>query len=314
MEYKILITAPYMYKEKEKIEKMLKEYPFDAEWFPVQERLEEEDLLPIISQYDGIICGDDKITKKVIDSAKKLKAIVKWGTGIDSINKEYAESKGIKVCRTPDAFTEPVSDSTIGFMLNEVRGIAKNNKVIKSGEWDKPQGYTLGEKIIGIIGFGNIGQAVARKLMPFQTTVLVNDIKDLDPKIFVELNVKHVSKEEIYERADIITLHTDLNPTSRYLLSAESFAKMKKRPYIVNTARGPLIKEEDLVLAIKKGLISGAGIDVFEHEPLSMDSPLRFLEGITASCHNSNSSPACWQMVHENSLQMLADSLKQLHR
>lgn len=309
--HKILITAPYMVREKGKILEMLKAYPFEAEWIPVDERLEEADLLPVIGGYEGILCGDDRITQKVIDAATNLKVIVKWGTGIDSINKEYAESKGIKVCRTPNAFTEPVADSALGLMLNEVRGIARNDRVVKSGKWDKPQGYMLQEKIIGIIGFGNTGRAVAKRLIPFGPKVLVNDIQTFSAELFESFNVTNVSKEEIYETCDIIALQCDLNSTSEHLLNKDTFSKMKKRPYIINVARGPLINEDDLLTALREGLISGVGIDVFEHEPLPVDSPLRSLDTVTASCHNTNSSPSCWDKIHVNSLKMMAEALSQ---
>ena len=310
MKHRVLITAPYMHREKEKITKMLKGFSFDVDWIPVGERLEEADLLPVIEKYDGILCGDDRITSKVIDKAVNLKAIVKWGTGIDSIDKEYAESKGIKVCRTPNAFTEPVSDTAVAFMLNDVRGLMRNDKVVKSGGWDKPQGYTLAEKTIGIIGFGDIGRAVAKKLISFGPKVLVNDFKDIDKKVLKDLDCSFVTKDEIYKECDIITLHTDLNPTSEFLFNKDSFEQMKKSPFIINTARGPLVRETDLVEALKKGAVSGVGIDVFEHEPLALDSPLRSLDNVIASCHNTNSSPLFWDRVHKNSLEMMSEVLK----
>lgn len=311
MKHKILITAPYMYKEKDKIVKILKDYPFEVDWVPVKERFEEKDLLPIIEKYEGILCGDDKITDKVINKAKKLKVIVKWGTGIDSIDKEYAKTKGIKVCRTPNAFTEPVSDSVIALMLAEVRGLFKNNYIIKNKQWEKPQGYMLRERVVGIIGFGNIGKAVAKKLVPFGPKVLVNDIKNLDKKILKEFCCVSATKDEIYERCDIIALLADLNLTSRFMLNKETFIKMKKKPFIINTARGPLIRETDLIKALKKDIISGIGIDVYEHEPLAIDSPLRSMNNVIASCHNTNSSPECWDKVHKNSLKMM---LKELNK
>lgn len=306
---KILISAPYMHREKEKIVALLKEYDFEVVWIPVEERLEEEDLIPIIGAYEGILCGDDRITEKVIDAATNLKVIVKWGTGIDSINKEYAESKGIQVRRTPNAFTEPVADSTLGLMLNYVRGIVRNDRVVKSGKWDKPQGYMLQEKVVGIIGFGDIGQAVAKRLIPFGSRVLVNDVKVLSDELTKSLKVTSVSKEELYEQCDIITLHCDLNPTSKHVLNADTFACMTRKPYIINTARGPLIKETDLIAALENGVIAGVGMDVFEEEPLPLTSPLRTLDTVTASCHNTNSSPLCWGKIHRNSLDMMAQAL-----
>lgn len=309
MTHAILITAPYMLRERGKIEEYLKTYPFQADFAEVEERLEEGELLPIIASYDGILCGDDRITKKVIDAATRLKAIVKWGTGIDAIDTAYAESKGIRVARTPNAFTEPVSDTTLALMLAHVRRLRENDEVVKSGRWDKPQGYLLREKTVGIIGFGDIGQAVARKLISFGPVVLANDIKEMDGAIFESLRATSASKEQIYERCDIITLHCDLNQTSRYILDREAFSRMKKKPYIINTARGPIIREADLVDALRDGRISGAGLDVFESEPLPAGSALRSLDIVTASCHNSNSSPSCWDRVHRNSLELMKEAL-----
>ncbi len=310
MKKKILISAPYMHREKTKILKMLEEYPsFEVTWIPVEERLEEKDLLPVIAHYDGILCGDDRITEKVIDAAKNLKAIVKWGTGIDSINKAYAEKKGIPVFRTPNAFSEPVADSVLALMLNEMRNIARNDRIVKGGEWDKPQGYMLQEKTVGIIGFGDVGKAVAKRLVPFGARVLVNDIQPVDEAVLKAHNATHASKDEIYEKADIITIHTDLNPTSEHLLNKEAFKKMNRKPYIINTARGPLIREDDLIGALRAGQISGIGMDVFEFEPLPIDSPLRAMDTVTASCHNTNSSPLCWERIHRNSLKMMAEGL-----
>ncbi|MDO8492708.1 MAG: NAD(P)-dependent oxidoreductase [bacterium] len=309
MRHKVLITAPYMHREKEKIQNMLKEFSFEVDWIPIEERLEEEDLLPVIGRYHAILCGDDKITKKVIDAAVNLKVIVKWGTGIDSINKEYAKKKGIKVLRSPDAFTDPVADSALALMLNEARGLFRNDSIFKQGGWEKPQGHMLREKTIGIIGFGNIGRAVAKRLIPFGPKVMVNDIKKLGDKLLKSYNVTSASKDKIYKECNIITLHSDLNPASQFLLNRGAFSKMKKKPYIINTARGPLIKETDLISALRNGLISGVGIDVFEDEPLPRDHIFRSLTNVTASCHNTNSSPSCWNKIHKNSLKMLEEGL-----
>ena len=298
-----------MHKEKEKVSKMLSEYDLDVDWVPVEERLEEPQLLEIIDKYNGIICGDDRITKAVIEKAENLKTIVKWGTGIDSIESEYAISKGIPVHRTPNAFTEPVADTTLAMMLSHVRTLFKNDNVIKTGGWEKPQGYTLAEKTVGLIGFGDIGRGVAKRLKGFGCKVLVNDLKEIPDNIQSELNVKSVSKEEIYSECDIISLHCDLNETSEFLINKDSLNHMKRTPFLINTARGPLVKEQDLIDALEKGQICGAGLDVFENEPLPAESPLRKMEQVVASCHNSNSSPLKWDAVHKNSIKNLVNEL-----
>ena len=298
--YKVIISAPYMQKEIDRFIEELKNKNIDIFIPEVKERLEEYDLLKIIENAHGIICGDDRITEKVIDKAKKLKVIVKWGTGIDSINKEYAESKGIKVFNTPNAFTEPVSDTVIGFMLCFARNIISSDKMMKQGKWEKIRGFTLQEKTLGIIGVGNIGRRVAEKAKVFGMKIIGNDIKKIeDPPC------KMVSLNELLKQADFVSINCDLNETSYHLISIEKLKLMKKDAIIINTARGPIIKEEDLILALKNKILAGAALDVFEYEPLPEDSPLRRMDNVILSPHNSNSSKLFWDKVHRNSLNML---------
>lgn len=310
--FKIAISAPYMHQEKNKIENYLKNYSWEVNWIPVDERLEENDLLKIIDQYDGLICGDDQMTPKVYDAAKNLKVVVKWGTGIDSINKDEAEKRGIVVCRTPNAFTVPVAESTIAMMLNFARNIEVNNNVMKSGNWSKPQGHTLSECTIGLLGFGDIGKAVAKRLKAFECKILVSDLldKSFEAK---ELGLEFTSLDRVLAESDYISLHTDLNPQSFHLINKDTIKLMKKCPYIINTARGPLVLEDDLIWALENKLIRGAGLDVFESEPLSKESPLRHMPEVLLSSHNTNSSSHYWDFVHQNSLKMMHESLQGPH-
>ena len=311
MKEKILISAPYMLKEKEKIQAMLSPYPhLDITWAQVRERLEESDLLKMIEPFSGVICGDDRFSVNVYEKAKNLRVIVKWGTGIDSLNQEEAKKRGIKLFRTPGAFTDPVADSTLSYILAFCRGIKANDDILKQGQWEKPQGYALFEKTVGIIGFGEIGQAVAKRLMGFGPSVLAHDCVEIDSKIVNELKVTMTSLEQILLTCDFITLHCDLNESSQYILDEMAFAQMKKKPYIINTARGPLIKESALLAALDNEDISGAALDVFEEEPLDKDHSLRKRDNTLLAAHNSNSSPACWDRVHKNSIEMLIEGLK----
>ncbi len=306
---KVLITAPYMFTERKKIERLVSNLPLEFTWKKVEERLEEKDLLLIIGDYDGIICGDDEFTRYVYEKAKNLKVIVKWGTGIDSLNKEIADNYGIKIFRTLKVFNDPVADTTMTYILNFCRKIIENDDILKNGGWSKPGGYSLAEKTVGIIGFGEIGYAVGKRLKGFDTRVMVNDIKEERKKSALQLDVEFVSKEDIYQNCDIISLHCDLNSTSYQLLNFNTFQKMEKKPYIINTARGGLIVEEDLIEALNARQIVGAALDVFEEEPLPLNSPLRKMKNVLLSAHNSNSSPACWNKVHINSIEMLKKGL-----
>jgi len=276
----------------------------------VKERLEEKELLKIIDKYDGMICGDDRITKKVINKARNLKVIVKWGTGIDSIDKKYAEKNNIPVFNTLEAFTKPVADTVMGFILAFARNLREQDDLVKNGKWQKIKGFSLSEKTLGIIGVGSTGQAVAKRAQSFGMKILGNDIKKISDNVTKKYNIKMVSKEKLLSEADIISLHCDLNKTSYYLISGKEFEIMKNKAIIINTARGPIISELDLIKALKNKKIAGAGLDVYENEPLSKNNPLRGFENVILSCHNSNSSPSCWQKVHENSIKMLFEGLR----
>lgn len=278
----------------------------------VEERFEEDEMISILGEgVVGLICGDDRITKKVIDSTDNLKLIVKWGTGIDSIDKVYAESKGIKVLNTPNAFTIPVSESAIGLMLSFIRKIDENNRLMHNGKWYKPKGLTLNELTIGIIGYGNIGSEVARKLSLFSDNILWHDIKsDAELKRLKRTFYgERVNLDTLLSQSDIITLHCDLNTTSHHLVNSLLLSKMKDGVIIINTARGPIIKEDDLTGSLLSGKVSFAGLDVYENEPLPVDSALRKMENCILLSHNTNTSNMYWKRVHLNSISMLKSNI-----
>jgi len=307
--YKVLISAPYLVKDIELFRDELAENGVDIDVRAVNERLEESELLEIIAQYDGVVCGDDRFTPKVYDRAENLKVVVKWGTGIDSLNREYALSKNIPVLNTPDAFTEPVSDSVMAFILSFARQIATSDRLMKNGHWQKCAGFCLNELTLGIIGVGRIGSAVAKKANAFGMKILGCDIKDIDPEVVKVSNIEMVTKDELLQRSDYLTLNCDLNPTSFHLIGEDDFNIMKKSAVIINTARGPIVDEQSLIHALQSRKISGAGLDVFEQEPLCYDSPLRKMDNCLLSSHNVNTSPKYWSRVHRNSIDMLYQGL-----
>lgn len=308
--YSVLISAPYLVKDIELFRDELAQNGVDIVVRAVNERLEEAELLGIIAQYDGVVCGDDRFTPKVYDSATNLKVVVKWGTGIDSLNKEYALSKNIPVLNTPDAFTEPVSDSVLAFVLSFARQIEASDKLMKNGYWQKCAGFCLNELTLGIIGVGRIGSAVAKKANAFGMKLLGTDIKPIDQKVVDAYNIEMVSKQELLQRADLVTINCDLNSTSFHLIGEADFSLMKNSAVIINTARGPIIDEYSMIQALQTGKISGAGLDVFEQEPLSPDSPLRKMDNCLLSSHNVNTSPRYWSRVHRNSIDLLYQGLK----
>jgi D-3-phosphoglycerate dehydrogenase len=276
---------------------------------PVDERMEEEELLEWIGDVDGVICGDDRFTWRVIEAAPNLKVISKWGTGIDSIDQEACAAHDVAVCNTPDAFSIPVADTVIGYLLCFARNLPFMNRAMHAGEWQKIHGHALHEQTLGIIGVGDVGATVAERAAAFGMRILGNDIAPIDPDVIETTGLEEVDKDELLSQVNYLSLNTDLNETSRHLMSDEEFSAMKDDAVVINTSRGPVIDEEALVRALKAEEIRGAALDVFEVEPLPDDSPLRGMDNVMMAPHNANSSPTAWEHVHENTIQNLLEEL-----
>jgi len=308
--WKVLVSAPYMQPVPDKYREILEDNGVDIVVQKVKERLSEEELLRCISEFDGVICGDDRFTERVFLSASRLKVISKWGTGIDSIDRKAAEVHGVAVRNTPNAFTVPVADTVIGYMLCFARRLPWMDQGMKNGVWDKIPGVSLAELTLGVIGVGNIGKAVLRRASAFGMKLLGNDILEV-PATFIEsVGVRMVSKGDLLKEANIVSVNCDLNQTSYHILGEMEFSLMKATAIVINTARGPLIDERALTDALRNNKIAGAALDVFEEEPLPADSPLRSFDNVMLAPHNSNSSPAAWERVHENSVKNLLEELR----
>jgi D-3-phosphoglycerate dehydrogenase len=278
---------------------------------PVAERLDEEELLRYVEDIDGAIAGDDRWTERVLRAAPKLKVISKWGTGIDSIDQDACRELGISVRNTPNAFSEPVADTVMAYVLAFARRLLPINHEMHEGKWEKLPGVALAECALGVIGVGNVGKAVVRRAIAFGADIVGNDIAEMPPDFLAETGIHMASKEELLRRADFVSLNCDLNPTSFHLIGERELALMKPTAYLINTSRGPVIDEPALIEALRAGKIAGAGLDVFEAEPLPQDSPLRSMPNVLLSPHNANSSPVAWERVHHSTISNLLEALNE---
>jgi D-3-phosphoglycerate dehydrogenase len=285
-------------------------YGLDILQVKVNERLEEDDLLALAGQFDGTLCGDDRYTARVLEACvPRLKIISKWGTGIDSIDQAACARLGIKIGRTPNAFTLPVADTVLGYMLAFARRQPWMDRAMKSGQWQKIPGRSLSECTLGVIGVGNCGKAVIRRARAFGMTILGTDIIEIAPDFIREYGVEMTTLEDLLQRADFVSLNCDLNPTSQHLVNAHTLSLMKPDAVLINTARGPVVDETALVSALQNGVIAGAALDVYEQEPLPSTSPLLEMDNVLLAPHNANSSPAAWERVHWNTLRNLLEGL-----
>jgi len=310
MTRRVLISAPYFLAVLESYRDRLESEGIEIIVADVRERLGEDDLLPLIEDVDGVVCGDDAFTARVLKAAKKLKVISKWGTGIDSIDTTTAVSLGIDVCNTPNAFTDAVADSTLGYILSFARKLCWMDKQIRSGVWQKSPATALCECSLGVVGVGNIGRAVIRRARAFGMNVFGNDPILPDESFRRQTQLEMISLTDLLAQSDFVTLHCDLNPTSFHLIGDEELGLMRPAAHLINTARGPLIDQSALIEALAERRIAGAALDVFEVEPLPLGSPLRAMDNCLLAPHNANSDSAAHKRVHESTIANLLAGLR----
>lgn len=306
----VLFTAPYMIPFLDRFRALFERYAIELIVPQVVERMGEEDLLHYAGRFDGTICGDDHYTARVLEACTpRLRVISKWGTGIDSIDREAAARLGIQVRNTPNAFSMPVADTVMGYILAFARRQPWMDRAMKAGIWEKQPCRSLSECTLGVIGVGNCGKAVLRRASAFGMKLLGNDIVEIAPDFIAEYHVEMTTLEDLLRRSDFVSLNCDLNPTSYHLINATTLAMMKPSAVLVNTARGAIVDEPALIEALRSGQIAGAALDVFEVEPLPLDSPLLRFDNVLLSPHNANSSAAAWERIHWKTLRNLLEGL-----
>jgi len=249
----------------------------------VQDKVTPEELLEVIGAYDAMVVRSrTKVRKPVIDRAGNLKVVVRGGVGVDNIDVDYATSKGIRIMNTPGASTHAVAELTIAYMFALARPVVQATESMRAGLWEKSkfEGIELAGKVLGIIGMGRIGAAVAQRAAALGMVVIGYDSRTVGTAPYMTM----VELDEIYEKADFISLHIPLTESSKHMLNAEVFARMKKGVRIVDCARGGVIDESALYDAITTGQVAGAALDVFENEPLT-DRKLFELPQVIGSPH-----------------------------
>lgn len=253
----------------------------------------EDEVIQVASECDALICQFAPITRRVIENLKNCRVIVRYAIGVDNIDLKAAEEHGIYVCNVPDYGVDEVSNHAIALLLDCAKKLSFLADQVKKGNNSytvvKPL-YRISGKTLGLVGFGRIPQLVARKMAGFGVNIVAYDpmINEAAAK---ELNVTSVSLEELLERSDYISVHCPLMASTHHMFNKETFQKMKPTAIFINTARGGVVKEEDLVWALENGVISMAGLDVTEVEPVAVDNPLLKLPNAIVTPH------AAWYSV-----------------
>ncbi|HAT55279.1 MAG TPA: dihydrofolate reductase [Lactobacillus sp.] len=260
---------------------------FDVTYDPEKET--REWILDNIKDFDGLLLMGTKGDRELIDAGKNLKIITANGVGFDHIDIEYAKTKGIVVSNCPMGVRVPTAEMTFALILATVRRLYFYDKVVRSGNWmdvseQKYMGMSLQGKTLGVYGMGRIGSEVAKFCQALGMNVIYNDARRLDGDLESQLNLKFVDFDTLVKTADVITLHAPALPSTTGIFNADVFKKMKNTAYLVNAARGVLVKQDDLIAALQTGEIAGAGLDVFETEP-NIPESLRSLDNVILSPH-----------------------------
>lgn len=250
-----------------------------------------------IKEADGLICFPyDKIDKDMIDTAENLKVISTYSVGFDHIDTEYAKKKKIRVGYTPEVLTDATADLAFSLLLDISRRLSEGDRIIRDGRWKEIYGaydyvgVDLQGKTIGILGLGRIGSTLAKRAKAFDMKIIYHNRKRISKTKEKSLNAKYVSFEKLISQSDFISIHVPHTKETNQLFDMKIFKKMKRTAFLINTSRGKVIKEKDLVTALKKKIISGAGLDVFEVEPIKKKHPFVKLPNIVLAPHIGSST------------------------
>jgi D-3-phosphoglycerate dehydrogenase/(S)-sulfolactate dehydrogenase len=229
---------------------------------------------------DAIIVGTEPVEAAAIARATRLRVIVRTGVGYDNVDLPQSQAQGVAVCTTPGANRMSVAELVLGMIFDCARNISDNVASVRRGEWDRGSGIEIAGSVLGIVGLGSIGKAVAALAQSVGMKVIATD-----PHHDASVGVDYRPLDSLLREADFVTLHVALTPETRDLINAESLGIMKPTAYLINTSRGGVIDEQALADAVRDGEIAGAALDVLNREPLHPDDPLAGVEGVRITAH-----------------------------
>jgi glyoxylate reductase len=250
-----------------------------------------------IKEMDGLICFPyDKIDKEIIQSAKKLKAISTYSVGYDHIDTQFAKENKIRVGYTPEVLTDATADMAFALLLDSLRRISEGDRIIRKGQWKQIYGaydyvgLDLQGKTLGIMGLGRIGKTLAKRAKAFDMKIIYHNRKQISKTEEKKIGVKYTTFEKLISQSDIISIHVPHTKQTNEMFNMKIFRKMKKTSFLINTSRGKVVNEKDLAVALKQKIIAGAGLDVFDTEPIKKNHPFLKLENTVLAPHVGSST------------------------
>ena len=308
---KVLVTCPPMLKKIDEYRDIFIRNNVELITPDVVQILSEDELVKIVPYVDGWIIGDDPATDRVFTAGAKgkLKAAVKWGVGVDNVDFEACKRNNIPISNTPGMFGGEVADLAIAYMLSLARQTHKIDRAVREGKWIKPSGVSISGKTVAVIGLGDIGKSVIKRLKGFEV-----DIHAYDPFLKLtaeELGIKFLGRfPDKIERADFIILTCALTKSSYHIINAETMALMKDGVMLINVARGPLIDELALLNCLNSGKIGSAALDVFEIEPVEYKNPILSFDQCIFGTHNGSNTKEAVARATNRAIDILFEYLE----
>jgi D-3-phosphoglycerate dehydrogenase len=288
---KVLVTCPPMLGQIDRFRPIFEKKDIELIAPNVVQTLSEEELIDLLPQVDGWIIGDDPATGRVFEAGKngRLKAAVKWGVGVDNVDFEACKKLGIPIINTPQMFGKEVANIAIQYLIGLARQTYQIDRGVRAGNWLKPAGISIAGRTAALVGYGDIGKAAASRLKALELEVLVYD--PYAPRTSEEeAAYTFLSFPERLEEADFVVVTCALNPETYHLIDRDALAQMKRGVRIINVSRGGIIDEQALITALEMKQVHSVALDVFEEEPLPMDSPLRGYETAIFGTHNGSNT------------------------
>jgi D-3-phosphoglycerate dehydrogenase len=307
---KILVTCPPMLGMIDNFSDIFSAYNVEVTAPNVVQTLSENELISILPMHDGWIIGDDPATYDVFSAGKsgKLRAAVKWGIGVDNVDFNACRQLGIPIVNTPNMFGGEVSDVAVGYVIGLARHTFEIDRAVRNFSWPKPRGISLAGKTVALVGYGDIGKNIAKRLLACDMSINV-----YDPSMDITLSqfpvTQHVWPNAIDE-ADFIVFSCALNKSSYHMLDSYTLKLCKPGVRIVNVGRGPIIDEDALIHGLITGVVHSAALDVFEVEPLPLNSPLRDHPRCIFGSHNASNTTDAVTKTSNLAIKTLMEFLK----
>lgn len=308
MPFTVLVTPRSLRKGLSRYSHLLDEYGLVARLPQAEGRLTEDDMAELIVGADAIVVGLEPVSRKVLEKADRLRVISKFGVGVDNIDLDAARERGITVTNTPSANCNAVAELAVGMMFALARRIAQQAWQVSQGNPAKISGVELAGRTLGLVGLGSIGTLVATKASKLGMTVLAYD-PYVSPEKAASLNVTLTGLDELLSRADFVSLHCPLTPSTRGILGRRQLESMKSGSYLINTARGGLVDEDALAELLLRGHLAGAAVDDVTTEPIT-ESPLLKLKNVIVTPHVGASTQEAIDAMSTEALKNAADVLR----